>query len=162
MRASRTTVGLGARLDQLGIGQTTQSSGTSPVQLRIVLWAADLTYVSTWSWFVYVAFGIDVFCRFVSAGASHAHCRRMLLWIALEMAIWRRRRHDLTGLVHHSDRGNTAIRYRERLKEIGVMRSVGSRGDSYDNALAENVNGLYKAEVISDLWTPGKKWRCSK
>jgi putative transposase len=69
---------------------------------------------------------------------------------ALEMAIFRRRRDDLSGLVHHSDRGvqYTAIRYTERLEEVGAVRSVGSRGDSYDNALAEAVNGLYKAELI--------------
>ncbi len=114
------------------------------------LWVADLTYVSTWSGFVYVAFVIDVFSRFIVGWRVSRSLHAELALDALEMAIWRRRRQDLTGLVHHSDRGvqYTAIRYTDRLGEIGAMRSVGSRGDSYDNALAEAVNGLYKAEVI--------------
>jgi putative transposase len=114
------------------------------------LWVADLTYVSTWSGFVYVAFVIDVFSRFIVGWRVSRSLQADVALDALEMAIWRRQRHDLTGLVHHSDRGSqyTAIRYTDRLEEIGAMRSVGSRGDSYDNALAENVNGLYKAEVI--------------
>jgi putative transposase len=114
------------------------------------LWVADLTYVSTWSRFVSVAFVIDVFSRFIVGWRVSRSLHADVALDALEMAIWRRRRHDLTGLVHHSDRGSqyTAIRYTDRLDEIGAMRSVGSRGDSYDNALAEAVNGLYKAEVI--------------
>ena len=114
------------------------------------LWVADLTYVSTWSGFVYVAFVIDVFSRFIVGWRASRSLHADLALDALEMAIWRRRRHDLTGLVHHSDRGSqyTAIRYTDRLEDIGALRSVGSRGDSYDNALAEAVNGLYKAEVI--------------
>jgi putative transposase len=114
------------------------------------LWVADLTYVSTWSGFVYVAFVIDVFSRFIVGWRVSRSLHADVALDALEMAIWRRRRHDLTGLVHHSDRGSqyTAIRYTDRLDEIGAMRSVGSHGDSYDNALAEAVNGLYKAEVI--------------
>ncbi len=114
------------------------------------LWVADLTYVSTWSGFVYVAFVIDVFSRFIVGWRVSRSLHAELALDALEMAIWRRRRQDLTGLVHHSDRGvqYTAIRYTDRLGEIGAMRSVGSRGDSYDNALAEAVNGLYKAEAI--------------
>jgi putative transposase len=114
------------------------------------LWVADLTYVSTSSDFVYVAFVIDVFSRFIVGWRVSRSLHADVALDALEMAIWRRRRHDLTGLVHHSDRGSqyTAIRYTERLEQIGAMRSVGSRGDSYDNALAEAVNGLYKAEVI--------------
>jgi putative transposase len=114
------------------------------------LWVADLTYVNTWSSFVYVAFIIDAFSRFVVGWRVSRSLQADIALDALEMAIWRRRRHDLAGLVHHSDRGSqyTAIRYTERLEQLGAMRSVGSRGDSYDNALAENVNGLYKAEVI--------------
>jgi putative transposase len=114
------------------------------------LWVADLTYVSTWNGFVYVAFVIDVFSRFIVGWRVSRSLHADVALDALEMAIWRRRRHDLTGLVHHSDRGSqyTAIRYTDRLEEIGAMRSVGSRGDSYDNALAEAVNGLYKAEII--------------
>jgi putative transposase len=114
------------------------------------LWVADLTYVSTWNGFCYVAFVVDVFSRFIVGWRVSSSLHADLAMDALEMAIWKRRRQDLTGLVHHSDRGvqYTAIRYTDRLEEIGAMRSVGSRGDSYDNALAEAVNGLYKAEVI--------------
>jgi putative transposase len=114
------------------------------------LWVADLTYVSTWAGFVYVAFVTDVFSRFIVGWRVSNSLHTDLALDALEMAIWRRQRQDLTGLVHHSDRGGQylSIRYTERLAEAGAVRSVGSRGDSYDNALAESVNGLYKAEVI--------------
>jgi putative transposase len=122
------------------------------------LWVADLTYVSTLNGFCYVALVIDVFSRFIVGWRVSRSLHADVALDALEIAIWRRRRHDLTGLVHHSDRGvqYTAIRYTERLEEIGAMRSVGSRGDSYDNALAESVNGLYKAEVIH---RQGASWR---
>jgi putative transposase len=101
------------------------------------LWVADLTYVSTWAGFVYVAF---------VSGSLHAE----LALDALEMALWVRRNQALEGVIHHSDRGvqYLAIRYTERLAEAGAVRSVGSRGDSYDNALAETVVGLYKTELI--------------
>ena len=114
------------------------------------LWVADLTYVSTWSGFVYVAFVIDVFSRFIVGWRVSNSLHADLALDALEMAIWRRQRQDLTGLIHHSDRGvqYVSIRYTERLEDAGAARSVGSRGDSYDNALAEAVNGLYKAELI--------------
>src|ERR1700730_8677698 len=114
------------------------------------LWVADLTYVSTWTGFVYVAFVIDVFSRFIVGWRVSNSLHAELALDALEMAIWRRQRLDLTGLIHHSDRGvqYLSIRYTERLAELGAMNSVGSKGDSYDNALAEAVNGLYKAEVI--------------
>jgi putative transposase len=114
------------------------------------LWVTDLTYVSTWSGFVYVAFVIDVFSRFIVGWRVSNSLHAELALDALEMAIWRRQRHDLTGLIHHSDRGvqYLSIRYTERLADAGAVCSVGSRGDSYDNALAEAVNGLYKAEVI--------------
>ena len=114
------------------------------------LWVADLTYVSTWSGFVYVAFVIDVFSRFIVGWRVSNSLHADLALDALEMAIWRRQRQDLTGLIHHSDRGvqYLSIRYTERLEDAGAVRSVGSRGDSYDNALAEAVNGLYKAELI--------------
>lgn len=114
------------------------------------LWVSDLTYVSTWSGFVYVAFVIDVFSRFIVGWRVSHSLHADLALDALEMAIWRRQRDDLTGLIHHSDRGvqYLAIRYTERLAEAGAVGSVGSRGDSFDNALAEAVNGLYKAEVI--------------
>ncbi len=114
------------------------------------LWVADLTYVSTWSGFVYVAFVIDVFSRFIVGWRVSNSLHADLALDALEMAIWRRQRQDLSGLIHHSDRGvqYLSIRYTERLEDAGAVRSVGSRGDSYDNALAETVNGLYKTEVI--------------
>jgi putative transposase len=114
------------------------------------LWVADLTYVSTWSGFVYVAFVIDVFSRFIVGWRVSNSLHADLALDALEMAIWHRQRQDLTGLIHHSDRGvqYLSIRYTERLADAGAVCSVGSRGDSYDNALAEAVNGLYKAEVI--------------
>ncbi len=121
-------------------------SATAPNRL----WVADLTYVSAWTGFVYVAFVTDVFSRFIVGWRVSNSLHTDLALDALEMAIWRRQRQNLTGLIHHSDRGGQylSIRYTERLAEAGAVRSVGSRGDSYDNALAESVNGLYKAEVI--------------
>ncbi len=114
------------------------------------LWVADLTYVSTWTGFVYVAFVTDVFSRCIVGWRVSNSLHTDLALDALEMAIWRRQQQDLSGLIHHSDRGGQylSIRYTERLAEAGAVCSVGSRGDSYDNALAESVNGLYKAEVI--------------
>ena len=114
------------------------------------LWVADLTYVKTHSGWVYVAFIIDVFSRFVVGWQASRSLRTDLALDALEMALWRRRARRLDGLVHHSDRGGQylAVRYTERLAEAGVLASVGSRGDSYDNALAESFHGLYKAELI--------------
>jgi putative transposase len=113
------------------------------------LWVADLTYVATWSGFVYVAFVIDVFSRFIVGWQTSRSLRTDLAIDALEMAIWRRKG-GLDGLVHHSDRGSQylSIRYTERLAEAGAVTSVGSRGDSYDNALAETIIGLYKTELI--------------
>ena len=113
------------------------------------LWVADLTYVRTWSGFVYVAFVFDVFSRFIVGWQAASHLRTDLVLDALEMALWQRKGAG-EGLVHHSDRGvqYLSIRYTERLEEAGIETSVGSRGDSYDNALAESVIGLYKTEVI--------------
>ena len=121
------------------------------------LWLADLTYVRTWSGFCYVAFVIDAYSRRIVGWRVSTSLRTDLALDALEMAIWARRDDDLGGLVHHSDRGvqYLAIRYTERLAEAGAVASVGSKGDSYDNALAESVNGLYKAELI---WRGGP-WR---
>ncbi len=115
-----------------------------------LLWVADLTYVWTWSGFVYTAFIIDVFARRIVGWRVSRSLRAELALDALEMAIWARAG-DLDGLVHHSDRGvqYLAIRYTERLAEAGAVASVGSKGDSFDNALAETVNGLYKTELIS-------------
>jgi putative transposase len=114
------------------------------------LWVADITYVSTWSGFVYTAFVIDAFSRAIVGWRVSSSLRAELALDALEMAIWSRRSADLGGLVHHSDRGvqYLAIRYTERLADEGAVTSVGSKGDSYDNALAETVNGLYKTELI--------------
>ena len=113
------------------------------------LWVADLTYVATWSGFVYVAFVVDAFSRFIVGWQASRSLGTGLALDALEMAIWRRQA-QLSGLVHHSDRGSQylSIRYTERLAEAGAVTSVGSRGDSYDNALAETIIGLYKTEVV--------------
>ena len=113
------------------------------------LWVADLTYVATWAGFVYVAFVIDAFSRFIVGWQAARSLRTDLALDALEMAIWRRQA-QLDGLVHHSDRGSQylSIRYTQRLAEAGAACSVGSRGDSYDNALAETIIGLYKTELV--------------
>jgi putative transposase len=113
------------------------------------LWVADLTYVATWSGFVYVAFIIDAFSRFIVGWQTSRSLRTDLALDALELAIWRRQA-QLEGLVHHSDRGSQylSIRYTQRLAEAGAVTSVGSRGDSYDNALAETIIGLYKTELV--------------
>lgn len=120
------------------------------------LWVADLTYIRTWSGWVYAAFIIDVYPRMIVGWQLATHLRTDLALDALGMAIWRRRNHNPTGdadlsqLVHHSDRGvqYLSIRYTERLAQAGALSSVGSRGDSYDNALAESFNGIFKAELI--------------
>jgi transposase InsO family protein len=105
--------------------------------------------VATWSGFVYVAFVIDAFSRFIVGWQTSRSLRTDLALDALEMAIWRRQA-QLEGLVHHSDRGSQylSIRYTQRLAEAGAVTSVGSRGDSYDNALAETIIGLYKTELV--------------
>jgi len=114
------------------------------------LWVADLTYVKTHAGWVYVAFVLDVFSRFIVGWQVSTSLRSDLAIDALEMAIYARGAKGLDGLVHHSDRGvqYLSIRYTERLSEAGVVNSVGSRGDSYDNAMAESFNGLYKTELI--------------
>jgi len=113
------------------------------------LWLADLTYVRTWSGFVYAAFVIDAYSRMIVGWQTSRSLRTDLALDALEMALWQRGG-DVDGLVHHSDRGvqYLSIRYTERLAEAGAVTSVGSRGDSYDNALAETIIGLYKTELI--------------
>ncbi len=114
------------------------------------LWVADITYVAIPSGFCYAAFVVDAFSRAIVGWRVMASLRAELALDALEMAIWARGT-PLDGLVHHSDRGvqYLSIRYTERLAAIEAAGSVGSRGDSYDNALAESVNGLYKAELIN-------------
>ena len=115
------------------------------------LWVADITYVRTTSGFCYTAFVTDVFSRKIVGWSTRSTMRTEDLPLeALEHALNSAKKQALTGLVHHSDRGSqyVSIRYSERLEEAGITPSVGSRGDSYDNALAETVNGLYKAELI--------------
>jgi len=112
------------------------------------LWVSDFTYVATWRGFVYVAFVIDVFSRMIVGWRVSTSMKTDLVLDALEQAIWARETQN--ELVHHSDRGvqYLSIRYSERLSEAGIEPSVGSKGDSYDNALAESIIGLFKTEVI--------------
>jgi putative transposase len=114
------------------------------------LWVSDFTYVSTWQGFVYVAFVIDVFARFIVGWRVSLSMKTDFVLDALEQALYARKGQRDGELVHHSDRGTqyVSIRYSERLAEAGIEPSVGSIGDSYDNALAETINGLYKAELI--------------
>ena len=114
------------------------------------LWVADLTYVPTWAGFCYAAFIIDASSRAIVGWRVTSHLRTDLALDALEMAIWARADAGLDHLVHHSDRGvqYLSVRYTQRLADAGAVASVGSKGDSFDNALAEAVNGLYKAELI--------------
>ena len=114
------------------------------------LWVADFTYVSTWQGHLYVAFVIDVFARRIVGWKVSNTMRTDFVLDALEQALHAGRPFDAGSLIHHSDRGSqyVSIRYSERLAEAGIEASVGSVGDSYDNALAETINGLYKAQVI--------------
>ena len=114
------------------------------------LWVSDLTYVATWRGFVYVAFVIDAYARRIVGWRASTFLQTDLVLDALEQALYERGESLSEPLVHHSDRGSQylSIRYTERLAEAGIEPSVGSRGDSYDNALAETVIGLYKTEVI--------------
>lgn len=123
-----------------------QFKATRPNQL----WVSDFTYVSTWQGWLYVAFVIDVFARRIVGWRVSSSMQTDFVLDALEQALYARQPEQTDGLVHHSDRGSqyVSIRYTERLAEAGIEPSVGSRGDSYDNALAETINGLYKAEVI--------------
>ncbi len=122
-------------------------------------WVADITYVPTWSGFVYVAFVSDLFSRRIVGWRASTSLRTDLAIDALEQALWQRDRdgHSVTGLVHHSDRGGQylSVRYTERLADAEAVASVGSRGDSYDNAAAESLIGLFKTELIRR----GGPWR---
>jgi putative transposase len=142
-----------------GKGTKTTISGKGPCPLDRVnrqfhaprpnaLWVSDFTYVSTWAGFVYVAFVIDVYARRIVGWKVSSTAHTDFVLDALEQALHARRPKE--SLIHHSDRGvqYVSIRYSERLAEAGIESSVGSVGDSYDNALAETINGLYKAEVI--------------
>jgi len=139
--------------------RTTISNKAAPCPLDLVnrqfhadrpnaLWVSDFTYVSTWQGWVYVAFVIDVFARRIVGWKASSSAHTDFVLDALEQALYARRRDG--ELIHHSDRGvqYVSIRYTERLADAGIEPSVGSVGDSYDNALAETINGLYKAEVI--------------
>jgi putative transposase len=123
-------------------------TATDPNQL----WVADITYCRTFAGWVYAAFVVEVFSRRVVGWQLSKSLRTDLALDALEMGIWTRRHegHDTTGLVHHSDKGGQylAVRYTQRLAEAGAVASVGSTGDSYDNALAEAFNSLFKAELV--------------
>jgi putative transposase len=124
------------------------------------LWVADLTYVSTWSGFAYVAFVTDAYARRILGWRVAATMTTAMVLDSIEQAIWTRQREgifDLKAVVHHTDRGSqyTSIRFTERLAEAGIQPSVGAVGSSYDNALAETINGLYKTELIK----PRKPWR---
>ena len=125
---------------------TRDFTATQPNQL----WVSDFPYVATWRGFMYVAFVIDVFARRIVGWRASASLRTDLALDALEQAIYDRCDDDTGDLVHHSDRGTQylSIRYTERLADAGIELSVGSRGDAYDNALAETVIGLFKTEVI--------------
>lgn len=114
------------------------------------LWVSDFTYVATWTGFVYVAFVIDVFARRIVGWRVSSSMRTDFVLDALEQAIYARGGTTPAGLVHHSDQGTQylSMRYTDRLADAGIAPSVGSRGDAYDNALAESVIGLFKTEVI--------------
>ncbi len=114
------------------------------------LWVSDFTYVSTWQGMVYVAFVIDVYARFIVGWRVSSSMRTDFVLDALEQALYARKPERDGALIHHSDRGSqyVSIRYSERLAEAEIEPSVGSKGDSYDNALAETINGLYKIELI--------------
>ncbi len=128
------------------------------------LWVADLTYVRTHAGWTYVAFVLDVFSRMIVGWQVSTSLRTDLALDALDMGLWARQRagQDVTGLIHHSDKGvqYRAIRYTERLAEAEVVASVGSKGDSYDNAMAEALNSLFKAECIRNpVMRPQGGWK---
>ncbi|EIG3722645.1 IS3 family transposase [Escherichia coli] len=133
---SRKTVATGDRVNRQFVAERADQ-----------LWVADFTYVSTWQGFVYVAFIIDVFAGYIVGGRVSSSMETTFVLDALEQALWARRP---SGTIHYSDKGSqyVSLAYTERLKEAGLLASTGSTGDSYDNAMAESINGLYKAEVI--------------
>ncbi|WP_404853833.1 IS3 family transposase [Escherichia coli] len=133
---SRKTVATGDRVNRQFVAER-------PDQL----WVADFTYVSTWQGFVYVAFIIDVFAGYIVGWRVSSSMETTFVLDALEQALWA---HRPSGTIHHSDKGSqyVSLAYTERLKEAKLLASTGSTGDSYDNAMAESINGLYKAEVI--------------
>ena len=147
-KSRKTTVGEGAETERPEDLVERRFEATAPNQL----WVADLTYIRTHAGWVYAAFVIDVFSRRVVGWQTSTNMRTDLALDALDMGLWQRQRtgQDISGLIHHSDRGvqYRAIRYTERLAEADAVASVGSKGDSYDNAMAEAFNSLFKAECI--------------
>ena len=123
------------------------------------LWVSDFTYVSTWQGWLYVAFVIDVYARRIVGWRVSSSMHTQFVLDALEQALYARQSERNGALIHHSDRGSqyVSIRYSERLADAGIEPSVGSKGDSYDNALAETINGLYKAEVIHRRSWPSRE-----
>jgi putative transposase len=159
-RTRKTTIGDGAETERPEDLVKRKFVATGPNQL----WVADLTYVRTHAGWTYVAFVLDVFSRMIVGWQVSTSLRTDLALDALDMGLWTRQRagQDVTGLVHHSDRGvqYRAIRYTERLAEAEAVASVGSRGDSYDNAMAEALNSLFKAECIRNpVMRPKGGWK---
>lgn len=159
-KTRKTTIGDGAETERPEDLVSRKFIATTPNQL----WVADLTYVRTHAGWTYVAFVLDVFSRMIIGWQVSTSLRTELALDALDMGLWARQRagHDVTGLVHHSDRGvqYRAIRYTERLAEAEAVASVGSKGDSYDNAMAEALNSLFKAECIRNpVMRPRGGWK---
>jgi putative transposase len=159
-KTRKTTIGDGAETQRPADLVDRTFIATAPNQL----WVADLTYVRTHSGWTYVAFVLDVFSRMIVGWQVSTSLRTDLALDALDMGLWSRRRvgQDVTGLIHHSDRGvqYRAIRYTERLAEAEAVASVGSKGDSYDNAMAEALNSLFKAECIRNpVMRPKGGWK---
>lgn len=159
-KSARTTFGEGAQTERPEDLVRRQFVAQAPNQL----WVADLTYVRTHAGWTYVAFVLDVFSRMIVGWQVSTSLRTDLALDALDMGLWARQRagHDVTGLIHHSDRGAQyrAIRYTERLAEAEAVASVGSKGDSFDNAMAEALNSLFKAECIRNpAMRPAGGWK---
>lgn len=159
-KTRKTTIGDGAETERPADLVERKFVATAPNQL----WVADLTYVRTHAGWVYAAFILDVFSRMIVGWQVSTSLRTDLALDALDMGLWARQRvgQDVTGLIHHSDRGvqYRAIRYTERLAEAEAVASVGSKGDSYDNAMAEAFNSLFKSECIRNpVMRPKGGWK---
>ena len=159
-KTRKTTVGDGAETPRPADLVDREFVADAPNQL----WVADLTYIRTYSGWVYAAFVLEVYSRMVVGWQVSVSLRTDLALDALDMGLWARRRagQDVTGLIHHSDRGvqYRAVRYTERLAEAEAVASVGSKGDSYDNAMAEAFNSLFKAECIRNpVLRPEGGWK---
>jgi transposase InsO family protein len=159
-KSRRTTISDGAETERPADLVEREFVANAPNQL----WVADITYIRTHAGWVYAAFVLDVFSRMVVGWQVSTHMRTDLALDALDMGLWARQRagQDVTGLTHHSDRGvqYRAVRYTERLAEAEAVASVGSKGDSYDNAMAEALNSLFKAECIRNpVMRPKGGWK---